>query len=201
MRFAFLAARNTAIERTAIIAGVIRNRTVFFVMPAIISPILPQKSAGTMVKYCMRRIAAITVLNACFALSFGQDAQAFAKKDAQECVKCHTLKQDQAKDILKSVLPDPKILYVKVSPLTGLWELGVDAGGRKGIIYLDYSLTYIVSPMTGGNLFDIKTKNNLTDQAFRKINKVDRSQIPLGDALVMGDKNAKHKVIVFDDPD
>ncbi len=128
-------------------------------------------------------------------------ADAFSKKEATECSKCHTLNKDQAGGLLSGLIPNLKIIHVKPSPLKGLWEVGVDSGGRKGILYLDYSLKYLISPMTGGNLFDIKAKANITEQSFRKINKVERSQIPLGDALVMGDRNAKHKVIVFDDPD
>ena len=32
-------------------------------------------------------------------------------------------------------------------------------------------------------------------------NKVDISQIPVSDALIIGNENSKYKIIVFDDPD
>ena len=57
----------------------------------------------------------------------------------------------------------------------------------------------IVGP--GGALVDIKTKANLTQERFNEINKTDVSLIPLDDALVMGDKDAKNRIIVFTDPD
>jgi len=52
-----------------------------------------------------------------------------------------------------------------------------------------------------GAVFNLKTKTNLTGDRLYSLNRVDISQIPLGDALVMGDKNAQYKVVVFDDPD
>ena len=36
---------------------------------------------------------------------------------------------------------------------------------------------------------------------IKGINRIDTSLIPLKDALVMGNPNAEHKVIVFDNPD
>jgi len=79
----------------------------------------------------------------------------------------------------------------------GLWEVLIQAGGRKGIVYVDYSKKNFFS----GAIINIKEKNNLTQESFDQQNKVDVSKIPLGDALVLGDKNAKYKVIVFSDPD
>ncbi|MBS1114563.1 MAG: hypothetical protein H6Q94_292, partial [Nitrospirae bacterium] len=51
------------------------------------------------------------------------------------------------------------------------------------------------------NLFSLQTRTNLTQDRLQEINKIDVSQIPLNDALVMGENDAKYKVIVFDDPD
>lgn len=95
------------------------------------------------------------------------------------------------------MIPDVKILDVRPSAVKGLWEIGIESGGRKGIVFIDYSGKHLLA----GNLFSIQTKTNLTQEHLQEISKVDVSQIPLKDALVMGDKNAKHKVIVFDDPD
>lgn len=124
----------------------------------------------------------------------------FAKSD-QDCSKCHTLSAEQAKTLLKDLIPNVKIIHVQPAPITGLWEIGIDTGGRKAIVYLDYAKKNIISPATRGEVISIATKSSLTQESFQKINKVDISQIPLSNALVMGDKTAKHKVIVFDDPD
>jgi thiol:disulfide interchange protein DsbC len=64
-------------------------------------------------------------------------------------------------------------------------------------VYVHFSKNHVIS----GEIFDIKEKKSLTRERMADINRVDVSQIPLADALVMGEKDAKHKVIVFDDPD
>ena len=95
------------------------------------------------------------------------------------------------------MIPDVKVLNITASAVKGLWEIGIETGGRKIIVYLDYSGKHLVA----GNLFLIRTKTNLTQEKLQDLTRVDVSQIPLKDALVLGDKNAKYKVIVFSDPD
>ncbi len=121
---------------------------------------------------------------------------AFSSK-GQDCSKCHTLKKEEAAALVKGVIPNPRILDIRMTPLKAVWELDIEADGKKGIVYLDFSKKYLIS----GSILDIRAKKNLTQERFSEINKVNVSQIPLKDALVMGDKNAGHKVIVFDDPD
>ena len=99
--------------------------------------------------------------------------------------------------MLKPFAPDVKILDIKKSPLVGLWEIAIESGAKKNVVYLDYSKKVLIL----GNLIDTKTKTNYYKESFDSINKIDVSQIPLGNALVMGDKGAKHKIIVFDDPE
>jgi len=123
-------------------------------------------------------------------------AYAFAQGD-QDCSKCHTLSNEQAAKTLSEMIPNVKILNVQPSAAKGLWEISLESGGKKGIVYIDYSGKHLIA----GNIFAIKTKTNLTQERSQEINKVDVSQIPLKDSLVMGDEKAKYKVIVFDDPD
>jgi thiol:disulfide interchange protein DsbC len=104
---------------------------------------------------------------------------------------------DEALSLLKDLDPNIKVIAVKSSPIEGLWEVDIETGGRKVPVYVDFSKKHLIS----GSIFDIKEKKNLTQERLSEINKVDVSQIPLDDAVVMGDKNAKHRVIVFDDPD
>ena len=117
--------------------------------------------------------------------------------NGEDCSKCHTLTKDDAVALLKDLAPDVKVSEVRVSPLKGIWEVDIESGGRKSLTYVDFSKKYIIA----GSFFAIKEKKNLSQERLGEINKVDVSQIPLGDAVVMGDQNAKHKLIVFDDPD
>lgn len=127
----------------------------------------------------------------------GRNAGAFAKGAEQECSKCHTLDAAQAKDSLKELAPDIKILEVNPAAIPGLWEIGVESGGRKTIVYLDFSKKKVI---LGGNIIAIAEKKNYTKETFDRINKVDLSEIPLENSIVMGPKDAKKKVVVFDDP-
>jgi thiol:disulfide interchange protein DsbC len=114
-----------------------------------------------------------------------------------DCTQCHRITKDEATNLLKEIAPDIKILEIRTIPLKGLWEVAAEGKGQKVVLYVDFSKKYLIS----GALVDIKTKANLTQERFNEINKADVSQIPLDDALVMGDKDAKNRVIVFTDPD
>ena len=115
----------------------------------------------------------------------------------QECSKCHTLNRDEAKDLLKNVIPDVVILDVRLSPVKGVWEVDLESRGRKAIVYVDFLKKHFFS----GALVSIAERKNLTQERSIELNRVDVSQIPLEDALVMGDQKARIRVIVFTDPD
>ena len=123
------------------------------------------------------------------------------RPEASAAAKGDTLNAEEARAILNELIPNVKIIHVKQSPVAGLWEVAVDMGGKKAIVYLDHAKKHIISPITRGEIYDIQAKTSLTQESFQKINKVDVSKIPLKDALVLGDKTAKNKIIVFDDPD
>lgn len=148
-----------------------------------------------MLYFLMRKIA-VFLIAVILVFSAYEMAHAFAKGD-QECSKCHTLGNDQAKMTLSGVIPDVKVLDIRSSSVSGLWEIVAETGGKKIILYLDYAGKTLIS----GNLFSLQTKTNLTQERMQEITKIDVAQIPLDDALLMGEKDAKYKVIVLDDPD
>lgn len=128
-----------------------------------------------------------------------------------DCTKCHTLTQQEAKDIIKKNdlfkklnVPDAKITGVKLSPVKSLWEVSLDNKGKSLVIYIDYSKTHVVL----GTIVEIATFANRTAEQIKKLEekrRVDVSKIPLDRALVMGKKNPgqgkQKKVIIFTDPD
>ncbi len=120
----------------------------------------------------------------------------FSEK-GQDCAKCHKLTTTEAATLLKDLAPNLKVLSIRVSPVKSMWELAIETGGKKGIVYVDFSKKHFVS----GSIIAIKEKKNLTQERFEDLNRVDVSQIPLADAIIAGNKNAKHKVVVFTDPD
>lgn len=118
-----------------------------------------------------------------------------------DCMKCHTLSTNEVQGILaKSKNPEAKILKIQMSPARGLWEVAVENKGQRGLFYVDFSKKYlIVGPIIEVNAAVDRTKERVEE--LNKERRVDRSKIPLKNALLLGDKNAAKKIIVFTDPD
>ncbi len=115
----------------------------------------------------------------------------------KDCSKCHILSNSEAKDLLKKIIPDVVILDIRLSPVRGFWEVYSEQTGRKGFVYIDFAKKHFFA----GSLISIAERKNLTQERLLELIKVDVSQIPLDDALVMGDQKARIRVIVFSDPD
>ena len=90
-----------------------------------------------------------------------------------------------------------KVNSVEFSEVPGLWVAEVEKDQKKLPIYIDFSKQYLVS----GNVIRLNDKSNMTRQRSAIMNKIDVSQIPLDDALLLGKSTAKTKVIVFTDPE
>lgn len=114
----------------------------------------------------------------------------------KEAQAASAMTRDKALEVLKQLAPDIKIVSFEQAPL-GLWEVGFLSGGQISILYLDPEGKYILM----GSLIEIATKTNLTKEKFEELTKIDTSQIPLEDAVIVGDAKAKKRVIVFSDPD
>lgn len=106
----------------------------------------------------------------------------------KDCASCHSLDAEEAAEILK--LDDVK---VSDAPAKGMWQVEGSQKGQKIRVYLDFA-----------------KKNVMLIQRFipvdaigkpPEVKKFDLKDIPLTGTVLMGDKKAKHKLIVFDDPD
>jgi thiol:disulfide interchange protein DsbC len=142
----------------------------------------------------LKRLLFVFLLLSCFlpaGYSHGFETR------GQECSKCHTLTREEAKDLLKNAIPDVVVLDIRLSPVKGVWEVYLESRGRKGIVYVDFLKKHFFS----GALVSIAEKKNLTQDRLTELNKIDVSQIPLDDALVMGEPKARIAVILFTDPD
>jgi thiol:disulfide interchange protein DsbC len=148
-----------------------------------------------MLERAMLKLFFITFLLIFYLFPIGS-AYGFETK-GQDCAKCHTLGNDEARDLLKSILPDVKIINIRMSPLKAFWEVFLESRGKKGLTYIDFSKRYVFL----GSMISVKERKNLTQERLIELNKIDVSQIPLEDALVMGDPKARIRIIAFDDPD
>lgn len=108
------------------------------------------------------------------------------------------MRKTEAQAQISKLIPGIEVLSVSKTPVKGIFEIVfVDANGRKNIAYLSSDKRHLIA----GPLFDIDKQINLTKVKFDSINKVDFASIPLEHDLVLGNPKAKHKVVIFDDPD
>lgn len=113
---------------------------------------------------------------------------------AGACTDCHTLTRDEAVTLLGSNVDN--VLSVGMSPVKGLWEVAVEKGGKRWPLYVDFSKEHVVA----GQIVRVSTRQNLTGSRMISLNRVDVSQIPLEGSIVVGRKDARHRIVVFDDP-
>jgi thiol:disulfide interchange protein DsbC len=137
-------------------------------------------------------ISALALVPA-MALGFGQ-VEGSCESD---CERCHQITIEEATDIVKAINPEIEVMDVRQSPVRGLWEIAIRARGKRGLAYVDFAKEHIIS----GSIIRAASRENLTNERMYDISRVDVSQIPLDDALVLGDPKAPIRVIVFDDPD
>jgi thiol:disulfide interchange protein DsbC len=90
-------------------------------------------------------------------------------------------------------LPDwPKLDEVTKTAIPGLYEVRI--GGE--IRYTDEQGSYLIE----GNLIDLRTKANLTQQRIDVLTAIDFKTLPLKDAMVWKQGNGERKLVVFADP-
>ena len=101
------------------------------------------------------------------------------------------LDKKEADVLIKKLNPALTAAEVRQSPVKGLWQIEVDAGeGKRGALLIDFAKKHL-----------IVLSQLIPIDAIGKPRKTDYSKLPLKDAVVMGAKNAKKKIVVFTDPD
>lgn len=111
-----------------------------------------------------------------------------------ECRSCHQLSKKDAAILLS--VEEEKIVGLKISEVPGLWEVDVRQREKVLPIFIDFSKQYLIS----GSVIKIADKQDITRARLADLNRIDVSQIPLDDALVVGSPEAAIKIIIFDDP-
>lgn len=134
-------------------------------------------------------------LSLLFFLAAGAHAFPPEGGGGRKCTDCHKLTVQEAAGLLKSGVD--RVLKVERSEVPGLWAVEVEKNGQKYPLYIDFSKKYVFT----GNIISLSDHRNITSQRMAELNKVDVAKIPLDDALLLGDKKAKTRVIVFTDPE
>ncbi len=143
----------------------------------------------------MLRLLFITaVLSCCLsplpALAFTKDGCGTGT-----CAGCHSLDAGEASKILGGLVD--RVNKVEFAEVPGMWLVEVEKGTNKLPIYIDFSKKYVLS----GSVIRLADRGDVTQERHARMNKVDMKRIPLDDALLLGSKTAKIKVVVFTDPE
>ncbi|WP_295640810.1 DsbC family protein [uncultured Methylibium sp.] len=86
----------------------------------------------------------------------------------------------------------PQIDSVARSPIAGLFEVKLD----QDLYYTDAEGQYIVQ----GEIIDLKTRRNLTQDRLNKLYGIDFDKLPLKDAVVWKTGTGARRIAVFSDP-
>ena len=138
----------------------------------------------------------LILLFALFTISFSfglPRASAFQPQGCSgDCTTCHSLTKEEAGKLLHTDKFRAVIKDIKLSAVKGLWEVQLEQGENTLTLYIDFAKQYLVE----GRFIELEKIGEGPD-----LKVVDVTKIPLDRAILFGNKKAKHKVIVFDDPD
>ncbi|HET9580228.1 MAG TPA: DsbC family protein [Usitatibacter sp.] len=99
---------------------------------------------------------------------------------------------DKIKAELKKHIPEAPVDSVRKVPYGGLYEVLVNGE----IFYTDEKASFLLI----GSLVDLKSKENVTEQRMRQVNKVNFSELPLDRAIKIVRGNGSRKIAIFEDP-
>src|SRR3989442_2969061 len=97
------------------------------------------------------------------------------------------------KKMLEQKFPGAEIRYIAKSPYFGLYEAMLG----DQMLYTDAKVNQVLV----GSVYDIATKQNLTEAKLRKLNRVAFDKLPLDLAFVRVKGNGARKLVIFSDAD
>ncbi|HVJ22334.1 MAG TPA: DsbC family protein [Burkholderiales bacterium] len=103
----------------------------------------------------------------------------------------------QIRKALEPKLGGGKIEGVQAAPLAGLWEVRVRTpDGSQRLIYTDPTGVYVIQ----GNIYDLRTDRDLTEERIRKLNAIKFEALPLDLAVKIQRGTGKRVLAMFSDP-
>jgi thiol:disulfide interchange protein DsbC len=102
----------------------------------------------------------------------------------------------QIRRVLEPKLGGAKIEGVQPAPVPGLWEVRVRTERGLRILYTDATASYVID----GNIHEVRTNRDLTEERMRKLNAIKFESLPLDQAVKVQRGNGKRKLAMFSDP-
>jgi thiol:disulfide interchange protein DsbC len=108
-----------------------------------------------------------------------------------------SLADEQAiRQALRSRIPSAEVLSVQKLPYAGLYEVAVRRENETAIYYSDA----LGQVMIVGNLIDMRTDRNLTEERLRKLSAIDWNQLPIHWAVTTRRGDGRRQIAIFSDP-
>lgn len=110
------------------------------------------------------------------------------------CLSKTEITPSKVKKALKNISPnaDVKVISVLPSPIKGLYEVVIEAEGRKLPIYVDCSLKYMVS----GEIVDIEKRKSITRERLKEIMMKENEEKINNLKKIIGEKKLKKLIDV-----
>ncbi len=89
-----------------------------------------------------------------------------------------------------------RIEGVAPAPVAGLWEVRLRGPEGLQIVYTDASGSHVIM----GNVIELRSKRNLTEERMRKLSAIDFASLPLEHAVKIQRGNGKRVLAMFSDP-
>jgi thiol:disulfide interchange protein DsbC len=105
--------------------------------------------------------------------------------------------ESQIRKALEPKLGGGKIEGVQPAPVAGLWEVRVrTSDGSQRVLYTDPVGAYVIQ----GNIYDLRTDRDLTEERIRKLNAIKFEALPLDLAVKIQRGSGKRVLAMFSDP-
>lgn len=102
-----------------------------------------------------------------------------------------------ARRAVQTLAPDAKVSSVKMSSLSGIYEVVLDGPRGPMVVYASGDGRHVLA----GELLDVTSRRNLTSERMDALTAIDFDSLPLERAIKTVKGNGKRRVAVFSDPD
>jgi thiol:disulfide interchange protein DsbC len=102
----------------------------------------------------------------------------------------------QIRKALEAKLGPNVIEGISAAPVPGLWEVRVRSSEGIELIYTDSSGAYLIQ----GNIFDVRTGRDLTEERLRKLAAIKFESLPLDQAVKVQRGDGRRILVMFSDP-
>jgi thiol:disulfide interchange protein DsbC len=105
---------------------------------------------------------------------------------------------DEAKirSVVEAAIGGARVEYVRQSPVPGFYEVHFQSRSGPQIIYTDAEANYIFQ----GNIYDTRTRENLTEERLNKLSAIRFESLPLDLAVKVRRGSGKRVLAIFADP-